>query len=333
VRNAFAFITSLVLVVLSGSTALAAEPDFMQTPEWLGQQYAGMGQWQQLDGLVERLARSGERSEDGRFQLYLLAGGIEDWFSHWDQEQDRNFQQNFADYRKAVPGSAFAPVLAAMQVHSAAWRARGTGYSGTVTREGWALFRERNEHAWKMMKACKQGSDRLPVWYDQAIKIAGDADAPQSEQDALFKEGSERFPGYHSIYFTYLRQFSPLWGGSYEAADDFIRARVAAKTNPDGEALYARLYWLLDQLGNGDADFFVESQVDWTRMRAGFEVLLRQFPGSAWNHASFTAYACRANDATTYWKLRGKVDAGHFRRAAPEGISLEVCDERFTTRS
>jgi hypothetical protein len=68
-------------------------------------------------------------------------------------------------------------------------------------------------------------------------------------------------------------------------------------------------------------------------MRSGFRLLMQQFPASAWNHANFTMFACRANDAETYWKLREKVNGGQFLRAAPRGISLEVCDERFTVRS
>jgi hypothetical protein len=68
-------------------------------------------------------------------------------------------------------------------------------------------------------------------------------------------------------------------------------------------------------------------------MRSGFEAMMKQFPSSTWNQANFAAYACRANDGATYFKLRPQVDAVQFERAAPAGISLEVCDERFTTRS
>jgi hypothetical protein len=324
---------AVVTTDLPAPAAAEESNDFMNSPEWLATKYVGAGQWQELDALIEKLAASGERAEDGRYRLYLVTSEIQEWLGLWNQEQDSQFQQGFAEYRKGMPASAFASVLAVMQVHAAAWRARGTGYASTVTPEGWALFKERNQRAWQMLLACKSSSGRLPIWYELAIKIAADAGVPQREQDAIFKEGIQRFPGYHSIYFTYTRQFSPLWGGDYESADAFIRGQAAAAHNQEGDVLYARLYWLLDQLGNGDADFFVESLVDWQRMRGGFELLMKQFSASAWNQANFTAFACRANDAPTYWKLRKKVDRGQFQRAAPRGISLEVCDERFTVRS
>jgi hypothetical protein len=324
---------ALAIAPVQAPAAAEESADFMKTPEWLANQYLGAEQWQELDALIEKLAASGVRAKDGRYRLYLVTSEIQQWLGLWDQEKDRYFQQGFAEYRRAMPGSAFAPILAAMQVHGAAWRARGSGYASTVTSEGWALFNERNQRAWRMMLACKSSSDRLPIWYELAIKIAADAQVPRPELDAIFKEGVERFSGYHSIYFTYTRQFSPLWGGDYESADQFIRSQTAAARNKEGDVLYARLYWLLDQLGNGDAGFFEESLVDWSRMRGGFELLMKQFPESAWNQANFTAYACRANDAGTYWKLRSKVDAGEFMQAAPRGLSLEVCDERFTVRS
>lgn len=317
------------LCASAGATDAAREDAFMSTPEWLAREYVGAGEWAKLEALIETLAQSGERAEDGRFRLYLVTGGIWSWLELWDEDQDQNFRGKFAEYREQVPGSAFAPILAAMQVHASGWRARGHGFSSTVTREGWALFQERSEQAWKMMKACKSKSDRLAIWYEQALNMGMDADVAPDELAALFDEGIQRFPGYHPLYFSYARQLSPRWGGDYEEADAFIKAEVAAKTNPDGEVLYARLYWLLDQYGGGSPDFFAESLVSWPRMRAGFDLLMEQFPKGAWNHANYVAFACRAEDAGAYFKWRKTVDAGEFKRAAPPGVSIEVCDARF----
>jgi hypothetical protein len=74
----------------------------MRPPQWLGQQYVAGSQWKELDALIDTLASSGVRGADGRFQLFLLTFGLEEWLSRWDPEQDRNFQQMFADYRLAT---------------------------------------------------------------------------------------------------------------------------------------------------------------------------------------------------------------------------------------
>jgi hypothetical protein len=320
-----------VLAIATTTPAVAADetPDFMKTPQWLGQQYVGASDWDKLETLVESLAASGERADDGRFQLYLLTFSLRNWLELWDEDQDAGFQQKFVEYRTEKPGSAFAPILEAMQVHATAWRARGRGFSSSVTPEGWALFRERNKAAWKMIRAAKASSSRLPTWYEQAIAIGMDAGAADEQVAALFMEGIERFPGYHPLYFSYARQFSPRWGGNYADADAFIRSQVAAKTNPEGEVLYARLYWLLDQNGGGDPDFFEDSLVSWPRMRAGFELLMQRFPKGARNQASLASFACRAGDSVTYTKWRATLDLGEFKDVAPEGVVLEVCDARF----
>ena len=331
------FAVSLCTFLLRAS-AVAGTPAedqaaYFKTPAWLGQQYVGHDEWTKLDALVDQLAASRERADDGRFQLYMLTSKIDEWLELWDEDQDANFRQKFEEYRTEIPNSAFEPILAAMQVHATAWRARGRGFSSSVTPEGWALFAERSELAWKMLIAAKSTSSRLPTWYEQSIAVGLDARVADTEVTALFNEGIRRFPGYHPLYFTYARQFSPRWGGSYEAADAFIRSQVSAKTNPEGEILYARLYWLIDQFGGGDADFFTESLVDWPRMRKAFELLMKQFPTSAWNQANLVSFACRVGDADTYVKWRITVDADRFQGAAPDGISLEVCDARFAKKA
>jgi hypothetical protein len=323
------WLAALVLALCAPAIAAPPEPlGFMKQPQWLGQQYLGASEWAELDALVEKLAASGERADDGRFQLYLLTTGIANRIATLEPgEQD--LPTKLEAYRKQVPNSAFQPLLAAMVMHASAWRARGSGLASTVTEEGWALYRERNAAAWELMLLAKQTSGRLPTWYELAIAIGMDAGVADDVLTAIFNEGIKRFPGYHSIYFGYVRQFAPRWGGDYDTADAFITAQVAAKANTEGEVLYTRLYWMIDQYAAADPDFFEASRVSWPRMRAGFESLMKEFPNSQRNQASFLAYACRARDAVTYAKWRPTVHAGFFQQVAPDGISLDVCDARF----
>jgi hypothetical protein len=328
---------ALALGIGLSSVTLAAPVDradpFYTSPAGLGQRYLQDDNWAALDSLVDKLAVSGERAEDGRFWLYKVSRAANEWFETLPDEYDELLQEKFVAWRKERPDSAYASVLAAMQMHATAWRARGRGFASSVTPEGWALFRERNAKAWKLIQAGKPKSARIPAWYEEAISIGMDAGVPAAEITALFNEGINRFPGYHSLYFNYARQFSPRWGGDYAEADGFIKSMVAAKTNPEGEVLYARLYWLIDQYGGGDPNFFTESRVSWLRMRSGFALLMKQFPKSAWNQANFVAFACRAGDADTYYKWRQAVDRNEFHNAAPAGISLEICDARFTKKA
>ena len=296
-------------------------------PRNRGLKYLQAGDWKNLDELVDSLAASGERAPDGRFQLQLVTSGISDLFDV-TEKSDESLQEALAAYLRARPESAFAPILPAIQLRAAAWRARGDGYASEVTPEGWKLFSERNRRAWKSMLAVRSRSSLLPTWYEQAIAIGMDTGINADELRILFDEGIARFPGYYPIYTAFARGLSPRWGGNYEDADAFVRAQVAAKSNPEGEVLYTRLYWNIDRFGGYGLDFFEESLVNWSRMRAGFEALLQKYPDKL-NRASFAMYACRAGDGPTYLKLRKDVQESDFLEVTAQGVSLEVCDARF----
>jgi hypothetical protein len=126
-------------------------------------------------------------------------------------------------------------------MHVTAWRARGKGFSSTVTEEGWRLFKERNQRAWKILIDHKEVSSSLPTWYETAIRIGSDAGLPDDTLRELFDEGIRRHPGYHPIYFAYIRELAPRWGGSYAEADRSFA--VTAPVHSDSDELYARMYW------------------------------------------------------------------------------------------
>jgi hypothetical protein len=302
-----------------------------EAPRQRGAAYFKEGNWKKLDELVDSLAASGQRSPDGGWELQEVAAGIDGIFGHHPNESDEDLQKKLAAYQRERPESAFAPMLAAMQLHTLAWRARGNGYSSTVTKEGWKLFNERNSQALKIMLAARSRSHRLPTWYFETIVIGMDANIDDKLLTDLFEEGIERFPSYYPIYSAYAKQFAPRWGGTYAAADAFIRAQVADKANPEADLLYNYLYRNIDYFSGSDLDFFEESLVQWPRFRAGFETMIQQYPDKL-NKANFVAYACRAGDGSAYMKFRNAVTPADFMEVAPQGITLEVCDERFWTK-
>ncbi len=308
--------------------------DYLTTPQWMGASYFAQGHCEELDALIEKVAASRDRDMDGRYDLEMATEEIADRLNQFGDELSESLQQRrIQDYLHDFPNSAFAPILDAMHMHALAWRARGTGWSSSVTPEGWTLFHDRSKAAWNEMLQAKARSSRLAVWYSEAISIGLDADVPMAQLTALFEEGIARFPGSHAMYFAIERPLSPRWGGDYKPADAFIRAAVASKHNPEGDILYTRLYRQIDHYQGDTADFFTASKVSWPRMRAGFEQMMKAYPNSFRNIASFAIYACRAGDAATYWKLHDAVIEEVFSDFAPAGLSMEVCDARLATKS
>lgn len=300
-----------------------------QSPSYLVPFYFSEERFADLEALIERYATAGEHNEDGRFYLYEGTTVLQNYLEQFAVISDPKTDEHFQHWRQKLPRSAFEPIAEAIYISAAAWHARGNGFASSVTPEGWKLFHERSEQAWRKIIEAKPGSAHLPCWYEQAIALGFDANASEGVLKQLLDEGLKRFPGYHPIYFSYMRRFAQRWGGSYQAADAFIRAQVVAKTNPDGEVLYARLYWNLDQYNGHDPHFFDESLVSWPRMRTAFEALMVQYPNGQWNKANFLMFACRAGDVATFVRVRQEVNPFEVGAASPQGYSLEICDARF----
>ena len=310
----------------------AANPPFVPPEQPENFPIAGnlsRGNFEKIDRQVDKFVAAKARDFDGRPKLFLLELDFEEHLELPGTGTNADTQRKLEAWRKEFPASAYRPIVEAMIISASAWRARGNGFSSTVTPEGWKLFHERTGNAWQILMESRQTSSRIPSWYARAITTGLDSGMSTTELRELFDEGIARHPGYLPIYFSYLRNFAPRWGGSFRAADKFIVEQVSAPTNVAGEGLYARLYWLLDEVEGQDSTLFEESSMSWPRMRRSFEELMKEFPDSEWNRANFASFACRAHDATAYGLLRPKVQGVMFWNAAPEGISLDVCDARF----
>jgi hypothetical protein len=331
----FPSIALLLAASLTGAVAMAQPASapspglpFWENPEILGN-YFGNGDFASLESTVAHYVKSPTRIVDGKDTLYELMYRFDKWWYRRGPGADQALSESLAQWRKKYPESALQPMAAAMQVYATAWRARGTGSSASVADEGWRLFHERSARAWKILMNCKEQSSSIPTWYELAIRTGIDSGVPADRVRELFDEGMRKHPGYDGLYMAYIRPLSPRWGGDYEIADEFVLEQTAAKTNREGEILYARLYTRIDFFQNSQPDFFRDSKVSWPRLRRGFEQMMAAYPYSALNHATFAAFACRAGDATTYARLRPNIEALTFDEITPQGLSLEICDARF----
>jgi hypothetical protein len=67
-------------------------------------------------------------------------------------------------------------------------------------------------------------------------------------------------------------------------------------------------------------------------MRTGFEELVEKYPDKT-NRGAFASYACRAGDGPIYLRMRKELSDEEFRVVPAQGVSLEVCDERFLIKT
>jgi len=115
----------------------------------------------------------------------------------------------------------------------------------------------------------------------------------------LAREATQAFPANHQIYAEIAFRLTPRWGGSAQEIAGLAAYAVEQSRSVDGESLYARVYWsVFDTL---DADFS-GPDVDWPRIRAGFEDIVKRYPDN-FNFNIYTRFACDARDVETTRRL------------------------------
>ena len=243
-------------------------------------------QYKALDYLLQDIVTANRRLQDGEHAAnaaYWTFRGV-----LWGE------QAKFAaEWQAAVPDSAFAPIARARVAYDAAWRARGSGYGNTVSKESWELFNIRLNEARQILLDAPRAARENPMWHHMLLVVT--QDTPQrAEADRIFQEATARWPGYNDFYHVFLTRMLPRWGGSRETVDRLIRDWSARRAKEEGESMYARLYSELHTMeAPGD------TLMDWKRMKASFEELVRRYPIPKWKNR-YASHACTLRDKDAF---------------------------------
>src|SRR4051812_32718033 len=112
------------------------------------------GQYDTLDALARKHRGSKECYADGLWKLKEVYEGL----VPAENNSETQWQARLAAIRewiKTKPESITARVALANTLVSYAWKARGGGYSDTVTQNGWKLFEQRLIEAMQVLKDSK----------------------------------------------------------------------------------------------------------------------------------------------------------------------------------
>lgn len=280
--------------------------------------------YDRLDTLYEQWCTGSERFPDGRWKLSQYGDGLSDNFSAWKKwSKDLD---TIKEWQKTHPKSEAAKYAEAIYWRSYAWSARGSGYSSTVSKEGWELFYERLNKAKEILGTLIKSPPVCPAPYPLALSLLTELGATESQLRDIYIEGTSRFPEYHNIYFSMSKHYQPKWGGSIEKYDTFAK-QVAEQTKKfEGMGMYARLYWLVDST---DGIPFYEnsgSPPEWNKLHTGYEDLIRKYPSSMHNLGKYTDVVCRTSESKLYRELRTKING--YEPTAEMVDPIDVCDKR-----
>ncbi|NHZ80979.1 hypothetical protein F2P44_17095 [Massilia sp. CCM 8695] len=251
-----------------------------------------------LEALYQRIRGAGQRTPSGIWKqalFYNQLRGFGQWSTdaaYWDTVQTR-----VRAWRKQYPTSVPARLFEAYMLFKRAEANRGSGYYDTLTEQQRRDLGEGSAAAMRVLEAAQALAAKADdaEWHRAMLNVF-----PYTNQftQALYQEkigaAMVRYPHYHEAYFTAAGFSMAHWNGAPDAVEQLALSLNKAGGKEQG-AMYARLYWYMDQSAY-KGKIFERSQADWPTMRASFETLVAQYP-DPWNLNAYAYFACLANDA------------------------------------
>jgi len=249
-----------------------------------------------LERYLTELVASKKRFEDGMYAEEAIFRAFSRLMS-----ADERYREGNAAWQKAAPQSKFTLLAEAARQRAAAWGARGTGYSNTVSKEAWELFAIRLQESEQTLLSAPKDLQDSPAWHLALLAVVMDSSRPQSNPQEVFDGAVKRWPTYAFFYQLVLNKMVPKWGGSWEQVEAFIVQANKMQPASEGGALYARLY--IHLIPERSAS---ESKFTWQTMKVGFEDAIARFPDPKYKNL-YASYACMRRDKASFSQAMGKM--------------------------
>ena len=275
--------------------------------------------YQQLEDFAEQLRSTKRRFTDNKWQLtafYSSFSATAPTEQVWLERISK-----IERWRDAYPHSVTATVALGRAWLGYGWYARGTGYTKTVSDEGWRLFRERLGNALQLVVEPPSGQD-CPGRHLLLLNLTSTLPVDAKLYQSTFQRAIEFAPDYFELYRTAAFKLLPRWGG---APGVWLRfAEKAAATAPDGEQDLLYLMIVSGIQATGEIKKLPSTGVSWPKLRSGFQQLQQKFPRSPYNLNRLALFACLAEDTAM---LRQTVNSADFiiNTAAWVHIDMDRC--------
>jgi hypothetical protein len=199
----------------------------------------------------------------------------------------------------AKPRSITAHVAHAEFFTDYAWHARGSGYSNTVTREGWRLFADRLAKAKELLDKSAALEPRCPMWWRVRMTVAQGQDWSWDDYEKLFQEAKTFEPEFWGYDVAKAEYLLPRWHGQPGEWEYAITLEI---DRPKGLGLetYSRV---VAALNGYYKNIFRETHASWPQTRAGFELMQQRYPDSVEILNTYCRLACLAEDRVLARKL------------------------------
>jgi len=247
--------------------------------------------FEDLESLADHLRKSKECYVNGIWRLSQFYNALS---KPGKDENWQDFLSRFAAWLKKYPRSITAPVAYADAMVSYAWHARGSGWASSVTEQGWRLFGERVAQARSILETAAKNGERCPRWYKMMLLVGQAQSWTKSDLDKVFKEGLAAEPKNYPLYFQKANYLQERWFGDKGEWESFADTSARSLGGEDGDVLYARIVWFVHEVY--DQDNLSNAKLDTTRLKRGFETLVKRFPDDLELKSEFASMAIIEDD-------------------------------------
>jgi hypothetical protein len=202
------------------------------------------------------------------------------------------------------PESVTSRIALADAYQGYAWKARGGGYSDTVSGEGWKLLQERMESAARTLIEAYKLPAKCPYWYESMQALLRTEGIDKSKMRELFEKAIEFEPSYYHFYKEYATYLLPKWGGEPGEAEAFAEESYKRVGGQPGAFVYFEI------AGTIYCDCSKEPeplQMSWKRIQEGYAYMAANYGTSNLKLNRMALLAYQAGDRSVAHEMFAKI--------------------------
>lgn len=230
------------------------------------------------------------------------------------------------EWAKAYPQSPTPLVALGYLYIRFGWIARGSGYTDTVSQEGWRLLDQRVRKAKGYLEQAAALKIQDPCIYPALIKVAlGLSDLPRDYMEQAYERGVALEPNYLTTYYAKAHYLLPRWYGARGEWEAWLKKAADDRGGKEGDIIYA---WVASDVAYLEyQDFFHNTAADYPRMERGFEAALGlDGPENYSINLNYSAFfACIEGDHNAAGAYFKRIDGHWLRSIWKSKIYFKLC--------
>lgn len=177
-----------------------------------------------------------------------------------------------------------------------AWTARGSGWSDSVTPEGWRLMEERLEMAQKVLEEAQASFPENPDFPAELLSVELGQGIGKDRMEKLFAKAIALEPGHRGAYAKKMYYLQPRWHGSPREVIDFGLACI--DTGRWSDRIPLVFVEGIDLVADQDESVYQSSQI-WDKVSYVFQEYLKRYPGSVHYRSQYLKWAVKTKNWDT----------------------------------